>query len=109
MATREEILKQISDLRKRKKELKNPNRKAGVERRIDLLQRRLKGKKLNVDTSDVTLPKSKSGVSRLRMRKRAERDELIPKGATGPQPRGSDAPILAPRPKLKNKHHLHLQ
>ena len=101
MATREEILKQILDLRKRKKELKNPNRKAGVERRIDLLQRRLKGKKLNVDTSDVTLPKSKSGVSRLRMRKRAERDELIPKGATGPQPRGSDAPILAPRPKLK--------
>ena len=103
MATREEILKQISDLRKRKKELKNPNRKSGVERRIDLLQRRLKGKKLNVDTSDVTLPKSKSGVSRLRMRKRAERrDELIPKGATGPQPRGSDAPIrLTPRPKRK--------
>ena len=60
-----------------------------------------KSKKLNVDTSDVTLPKSKSGVSRLRMRKRAERDELIPKGATGPQPRGSDAPILAPRPKRK--------
>ena len=60
-----------------------------------------KSKKLNVDTSDVTLPKSKSGVSRLRMRKRAEIDELIPKGATGPQPRGSDAPILAPRPKRK--------
>ena len=62
-----------------------------------------KSKKLNVDTSDVTLPKSKSGVSRLRMRKRAERDELIPKGATGPQPRGSDAPIrlTAPRPKRK--------
>ena len=61
-----------------------------------------KSKKLNVDTSDVTLPKSKSGVSRLRMRKRAEREELIPKGATRPQPRGSETSVsFTPRPKRK--------
>tara|TARA_R100000995_G_C3481782_1_gene124354 strand:+ start:1363 stop:2148 length:786 start_codon:yes stop_codon:yes gene_type:complete len=81
MATREEILKEISDLRKRKKELKNPNRKTSVDLRIDLLERRLKGKKLNVDTSDVTLPKSKTGVSRLRMRKEAEKKAAEKKAA----------------------------
>ena len=81
MATREEILKEISDLRKRKKELKNPNRKTSVDLRIDLLERRLKGKKLNVDTSDVTLPKSKTGVSRLRMRKAAEKKAAEKKAA----------------------------
>ena len=74
-ATQATNAKKLSELEKQLKQLED--------------KKNVRPKKLNVKTSDVTLPRSKTGVSRLlstAMKKAADRDELIPKGAVTKKP-----------------------
>jgi len=74
-ATQANNAKKLSELEKQLKQLED--------------KKNVRPKKLNVKTSDVTLPRSKTGVSRLlstAMKKAADRDELIPKGAVTKKP-----------------------
>jgi hypothetical protein len=74
-ATQATNAKKLSELEKQLKQLED--------------KKNVRPKKLNVKTSDVTLPRSKTGVSRLlstAMKKAADRDELIPKGAVRKKP-----------------------